>query len=236
MKRSLGVLFSLIFLLLLSQLSYAGVRTVYSINDSWQFRFGEACEGNEGWNIVSVPHTWNNQDCLDDAPGYTRGKGWYRKKLYVDKEMASQPLYIYFEGANQRTEVFINGSKVGEHVGGYTFFCFDITSFVKEGINLLVVSVDNSHDINVPPLSADFTFFGGLYRDVSLISTSPVHVSLSHYASSGVYITTPKVTDKEAAVHVDYMLTNMLSEKVTMYVESTVFSPSGKCVATSKKR
>lgn len=236
MKRSLGVLFSLIFLLLLSQLSYAGVRTVYSINDSWQFRFGETCEGNEGWNIVSVPHTWNDQDCLDDAPGYTRGKGWYRKKLYVDKEMASQPLYIYFEGANQRTEVFINGSKVGEHVGGYTFFCFDITSFVKEGINLLVVSVDNSHDINVPPLSADFTFFGGLYRDVSLISTSPVHVSLSHYASSGVYITTPKVTDKEAAVHVDYMLTNMLSEKVTMYVESTVLSPSGKCVATSKKK
>lgn len=100
----------------------------------------------------------------------------------------------------------------------------------------MVVSVDNSHDINVPPLSADFTFFGGLYRDVSLISTSPVHVSLSHYASSGVYITTPKVTDKEAAVHVDYMLTNMLSEKVTMYVESTVLSPSGKCVATSKKR
>lgn len=90
MKRSLGVLFSLIFLLLLSQLSYAGVRTVYSINDSWQFRFGETCEGNEGWNVVSVPHTWNDQDCLDDAPGYTRGKGWYRKKLYVDKEMASQ--------------------------------------------------------------------------------------------------------------------------------------------------
>lgn len=236
MKNNVKYLLCAFVLLLFCQQNYAKGRTVHSINDSWQFRFSETCEGNEGWTIVSVPHSWNDKDCLDDVSRYTRGKGWYRRNLYVDKEMASQPLYIYFEGANQRTEVFVNGQKAGEHIGGYTFFCFDITKFVKEGTNELTVSVDNSHDLNIPPLSADFTFFGGLYRDVSLVSTAPVHVSLSHYASSGVYITTPEVTDKEASVHVKYMLTNSLPEKASMYVESTILSPSGECVTVSKKK
>lgn len=72
--------------------------------------------------------------------------------------MLSRPLYIFFEGANQRTELFVNRHRVGEHIGGYTFFCFDITPYIREGENQLVVCVDNSYDSEIPPLSADFTF------------------------------------------------------------------------------
>ena len=94
MKNSVKYLLCAFVLLLFCQQNYAKGRTVHSINDSWQFRFSETCEGNEGWTIVSVPHSWNDKDCLDDVSRYNRGKGWYRRNLYVDKEMASQPLYI----------------------------------------------------------------------------------------------------------------------------------------------
>ncbi len=226
--------FLLIFCFLLSNLGYS--RVVRSINDSWNFKFGGSISDNTGWSIVSIPHTWNDKDCLDDTPRYARGKGWYKKTIEINSEMSKAPLYIFFEGANQRTELFINGDKVGEHLGGYTFFSFDISKYVKEGKNEFIVCVDNSHDVNIPPLSADFTFFGGIYRDVSLISTSPIHLSLTHYASKGVYITTPKVDEKKALVSVKYMLTNSLANSETVYLESYVYSPTGKIVASHKKK
>ena len=154
--------------------------------------------GKEGWSTVSIPHTWNAEDCVDDFSGFYRGTGWYRKNIQVDSVMLSRSLYLFFEGANQRTKLFVNRHRVGEHIGGYTFFCFDITPYIREGENQLVVCVDNSYDPEIPPLSADFTFFGGIYRDVSLISVSPIHISTTHYASSGVYVNTPEITACEA--------------------------------------
>ena len=169
-------------------------RITYSINDSWQFRLGTSDIGEDGWSMVSIPHTWNAEDCVDDFSGFYRGTGWYRKNIQVDSVMLSRSLYLFFEGANQRTKLFVNRHRVGEHIGGYTFFCFDITPYIREGENQLVVCVDNSYDPEIPPLSADFTFFGGIYRDVSLISVSPIHISTTHYASSGVYVNTPEIT------------------------------------------
>lgn len=89
---------------------------------------------------------------------FYRGTGWYRKNIQVDSVMLSRSLYLFFEGANQRTKLFVNRHRVGEHIGGYTFFCFDITPYIREGENQLVVCVDNSYDPEIPPLSADFTF------------------------------------------------------------------------------
>ena len=134
-------------------------RITYSINDSWQFRLGTSDIGEVGWSMVSIPHTWNAEDCVDDFPGFYRGTGWYRKNIQVDSVMLSRSLYLFFEGANQRTKLFVNRHRVGEHIGGYTFFCFDITPYIREGENQLVVCVDNSYDPEIPPLSADFTFF-----------------------------------------------------------------------------
>lgn len=222
--------------LFISIVIHTNARTVYSINDAWEFRIGVTNTGNEGWEIVSLPHTWNDNDCLDDIPGYTRTIGWYKKSININKSMLQKALFIHFEGANQRTEVYINNKKVGEHSGGYTFFCFDITSFVHEGKNELLVAVDNSEDPNIPPLSADFTFFGGIYRDVSLISTSPIHVSNTHYASSGVYITPSSITDESAKINIRTMLTNKFKSSKIIYVEHKVFSSDGTCISDTEDK
>ncbi|MCG4760602.1 sugar-binding domain-containing protein [Bacteroides eggerthii] len=105
-------------------------RITYSINDSWQFRLGTSDIGEDGWSMVSIPHTWNAEDCVDDFSGFYRGTGWYRKNIQVDSVMLSRSLYLFFEGANQRTKLFVNRHRVGEHIGGYTFFCFDITPYI----------------------------------------------------------------------------------------------------------
>lgn len=223
-------------ILIISIILNLNSRTIYSINEGWKFRLGATNSGEDGWQSVSLPHTWNDKDCLDDIPGYTRTLGWYKKSINIDKSMLEKALFLHFEGANQRTEVYINNKKVGEHFGGYTFFCFDITSFVHEGNNELLVAVDNSYDPDIPPLSADFTFFGGIYRDVSLISTSPVHVSNTHYASSGVYITTSSVTDEIAEINIRAMLTNKYESSKRIYVEHKVFSSDGKCIANTKNK
>ena len=226
----------ILFLLLqcITYTVFSNIRIEYSINDSWKFRLGASQEGNEGWSIVSIPHTWNVEDAFDDKPGYYRGIGWYRKTVFIDDFMSKRPLYLFFEGVNQRTEVFVNKNKVGEHNGGYTHFCFEISKYIKKGNNDITVKVDNSHDRNIPPLSADYTFFGGIYRDVSLISTSEIHVSTTHYASSGVYIRTPEVSEEKALVEVVYMLTNTLSKQKKVIVKNDIFSSDGKCVSTKR--
>ena len=211
-------------------------RITYSINDSWQFRLGTSDIGEDGWSMVSIPHTWNAEDCVDDFSGFYRGTGWYRKNIQVDSVMLSRSLYLFFEGANQRTKLFVNRHRVGEHIGGYTFFCFDITPYIREGENQLVVCVDNSYDPEIPPLSADFTFFGGIYRDVSLISVSPIHISTTHYASSGVYVNTPEITEEKALVDICTMLSNTQAERSKIFVEHKIYSATGECVATSKKK
>jgi hypothetical protein len=108
-----------------------------------------------GWRTVSIPHTWNAHDPFDDDASYRRGIGWYRKELHLDDALRGKRIFLYFEGANEVSDVYVNGAFVGEHRGGYTAFAFDITSFVKfdgsENANLVAVKVDNSQDPFIPP-------------------------------------------------------------------------------------
>lgn len=142
--------------------------SIETINSGWKFIRGniEKAE-NIGfndlqWETVNIPHTWNDVDTEDEKYGYYRGCGWYRKvvNFSINKE---RKYFIQFEAANQVTELWINGVAVGKkHIGGYTPFTYDITNFIKDGKNLIAVRVDNTHNENIPPLSADFTFFGGI--------------------------------------------------------------------------
>src|SRR6187200_1316657 len=109
--------------------------------------------------------SWNISDVMDDAEGYYRGPGWYSKKIYLPASTKGKQIYFLFEGVNQRGTVFINGNKATEHIGGYTAFTVNATELLhwnKE--NELLVKVDNSYDANIPPLTADFSFYGGIYR------------------------------------------------------------------------
>ena len=184
----------------------AAARVRYTVNDAWRFTKGspynafQPAADDSAWEVVNIPHTWNAEDAADDVPGFYRGPAWYRKRIVLPADAASKQAYLCFEGANQVVRLYVNGHYAGKHTGGYTRFVFDITKYiVPGGENLFAVEVDNAHDPDIPPLSADFTFFGGIYRDVSLLLTDKVHVAPTDFGSPGVYLSTPEVTAEQAA-------------------------------------
>lgn len=199
-------------------LSSQAQRISQTINSNWLFYKGEIKDIPETtneikWQPVNIPHTWNAQDVLDDEPDYYRGIGWYKRKIYIPLEWKDKDVYLFFEGAAQVTEVFVNGKAVGSHTGSYTFFSFPITNYLKfdnsaNTVNEIWVKVDNSHNEDIPPLSADFTFFGGLYRDVHLIAVDKTRFDMDNNASNGIFITTPKVSTGQAEVNIKGSFTN----------------------------
>ncbi len=216
---------------------HAGTRVTYTINESWEFSKEAVSDAdNCGWSVVNLPHTWNAADAEDDEPGFYRGPAWYRKQVRIPEKFSSQRVMIYFEGANQTAEVYVNGHAAGSHVGGYTRFRFDITPYVEFGKdNLISVKVDNGHDPDIPPLSADFTFFGGIYRDVYLEFMDPVHISAADHASSGVYVRTPKLSRESASVEVTALVSNMSGDAAGIRAEYEIRDASGKVVASARK-
>ena len=210
-------------------------RVVYTINDGWKFTKGSPFEAqltgcdDSSWETVNIPHTWNDKDADDETPGFYRGPVWYRKQLFIDKSQEGRQAVIYFEGANQEVRFYLNGQFVGEHKGGYTRFCFDITSHLRYGQeNLFAIYVNNVYNPNIPPLSADFTFFGGIYRDVYLQFMNPVHIATNDYASSGVYIRTPEVNNSAASVEITTLLTNDMPQATEIRVENIICDADGK--------
>lgn len=154
------------------------MRTITNINGEWKFRLNsEEC-------TVSLPHTWNGTDGQSDRD-YYRGTGVYEKTIpYFDGRV-----YIEINGANTRAAVFVNGDYVGEHINGYGMFRFEITEFLRKDENTLKIKVSNAHDDELYPQTADFTFYGGLYRDVNIIQTAGTHFALLDRSRTGVYIT-----------------------------------------------
>ena len=212
----------------------ASPRTVYTINESWQFsREASGLQDDTGWTIVDIPHTWNAEDAQDDEPGMYRGSAWYRKNLTIPEEFEGRRAIIYFEGANQETTLYVNGEAAGNHIGGYTRFCFDITPYLNFGAqNTIAVNVTNRHNPDIPPLSADFTFFGGIYRDVYLKFINPVHIATSDHASSGIYIRTPQVNAGMASANVTALLSNDSGAPANVVVEYDLRNASGAAVAS----
>ena len=228
-------LFYIFILLFIVGWAQAQQRVVYTINDGWKFTKGSPFEAqmtgcdDSSWETVNIPHTWNDKDADDETPGFYRGPVWYRKQLFIDKSQEGRRAVIYFEGANQEVRFYLNGQFVGEHKGGYTRFCFDITSHLRYGQeNLFAIYVNNVYNPNIPPLSADFTFFGGIYRDVYLQFMNPVHIATNDYASSGVYIRTPEVSNSAASVEITTLLTNDMPQATEIRVENIICDADGK--------
>ena len=227
--------FYIFILLFIVGWAQAQQRVVYTINDGWKFTKGSPFEAqltgcdDSSWETVNIPHTWNDKDADDETPGFYRGPVWYRKQLFVDKSQEGRQAVIYFEGANQEVRFYLNGQFIGEHKGGYTRFCFDITPHLRYGQkNLFAIYVNNVYNPNIPPLSADFTFFGGIYRDVYLQFMNPVHIATNDYASSGVYIRTPEVNNSAASVEITTLLTNDMPQPAEIMVENIICDADGK--------
>ncbi len=188
------------------------------------------------WEQITIPHTWNtdlikNQKSHD----YYLGVGWYRSEIDVTDDMKDKRLFLRFEGALMTADVFVNGKEAGRHEGGYTAFCFEITSLVKPGRNALAVKVDNAFNDDVIPAGHHlFTRFGGIYRPVTLIVTDQVCITPLDYASAGVYIRQRNVSEKEATVDVLSKLLNAGQKDASVTVTSTILDAEGKMVAEDR--
>jgi beta-galactosidase len=176
------------------------------------------------WAVVDLPHTWNNLDGQDGGNNYYRGPAWYRRHYTVSTDYAGRRFFLKFDGANIVTDVWVNGAYVGQHQGGFAAFVFDVTANLNIGAdNVIAVKVNNSSSFtNVPPLSADFTFFGGLYRNVHLLVTDPVHVTPLDYGSPGVYLQTTGVTSNSATLQVTSVISNASSTARSLTVRAVV--------------
>lgn len=200
-----------------------------SINDRWTFHK----EGDNNTETVNIPHTWNAADCMDDENGFWRGAAWYERDIVINDDLSGKNLYIRFEGAYQEVELYVNGSLAGSHEGGFTAFTFDITDLVRKGTNEFRIRVDNSHNEGIPPMRADFTFFGGIYRDINLLLVPRTHISLSHYSSNGVYISTPEVSPGSATLSIATHITNPVKG---LTIEHDIIAPDGTRAAVSTSR
>ena len=229
-----------VYIIIVIVISAHAQRNQYSVNESWKF-FRADCDSaqyngydDSRWNAINLPHSWNDKDVLDDEPGYYRGIGWYRKNLVIGKSQENQQVYLHFEGSNQETYVYVNGKLAGSHLGGYTAFTIDITPFARFGSeNLIAVRVNNKYNASIPPLSADFSFYGGIYRDVNLIFTPKTHFNMADHGSMGVFVKTSDVSESVANVLVKASITNNNNESEKLVFVNTVNDAGGRVVATS---
>ncbi len=202
------------------------MRKIINLNEGWKFIKAQVAlndvEGAEGI-AVNVPYTWNGKDGQDGGGDYFRGVCTFAKTFVAPVLSAQERLYIEFKGVNSSAKVCLNGSEVCSHDGGYSTFRADVTDLLKEK-NYLVVYVDNSKNERVYPQTADFTFYGGIYRDVNLIVVNKNHFDLDFYGSPGIAIT-PVVKDGKCTVKTDAYVTG------EGRVEITIKDASGKTVA-----
>jgi len=165
----------------------------------------------EGWNFtdqqnnrtsVNIPHTWNAKDGQDGGSDYWRGTNVYDVTFAAPElEPQNEAVYLQFHGVNASAKVFLNGKMVCTHDGGYSAFRADVTEYL-ENQNELTVEVDNSANDRVYPQKADFTFYGGIYRDVELLIVNKAHFDLDFHGGPGIKIT-PKVNGKDADIRVE---------------------------------
>ena len=176
-------------ILLCCGISYA---TKVSITDNWKFtpsdseNFASSGLDDSKWRTVSIPHTWNDKDIIDEQRGYRRAASWYRKHLNIPLEMKGRKIVLLFEGVGSKADVYLNGEHLKTHMGAYTAFTVDITGHCKFGEkNILAVRADNSSSLGevLPPVSGDFSMLGGIYRRVFLQTYHPVHFDFEPYDS-----------------------------------------------------
>lgn len=190
------------------------MRKIINFNENWKFlkenpeKAYEMGSTQREWAEISIPHTWN---AIDGANGFDfyRGACWYRKTFKLNSDIQNKRVFIEFQGANSVADVYLNEKHIGQHRGGYSTFRFDITEFLlEEKENILAVKVDNSNFDDVYPQVADFTFYGGIYRDVNLIIVNNTHFDLMDYGSQGIYIMQDKVNNENASVNIKTKISN----------------------------
>jgi beta-galactosidase len=202
----------------------AAPRTVTALDAGWEFARGAPV----GWTAVALPHTFNADDGTSPHP--YRGAGWYRRTIAAPAVRTGRT-WLEFDGAALSTDVWLNGTRVGRHEGGFARFRFDVTDLLRTGANELRVRVDNARQPDVAPLGGDYTLYGGLYRRVRLVTTAAVHVDMLDAGGPGVYFSTPRADRPHWRVRV----ANDGARAESVVVAARLRDAAGKVVATAQR-
>lgn len=196
------------------------MRTIQKITKDWTFIYHDNTR-----TVLDLPHTWNAVDGQDGGNDYWRGTCCYEKKFKKPEFDAEKELvYLQFHGVNASARVILNGKEVCTHDGGYSTFRGDVTGLL-EAENEMLVYVDNSVNTKVYPQKADFTFYGGIYRDVELLTVSKAHFDLDYFGGTGMKVT-PEVEGKDAKILVETWNNTENGE-----VKVTLFDAEGNIIA-----
>ncbi len=249
-KRKSGLRFPLLSIctfvvnvfVICSTAAHASPRVEQAINSDWRFKKSDVPNANKidfndsQWQQLNLPHTWNTQDVFNDD-GYYRGPGWYRNVLAIPKSAKGKRVFLRFEAASIVTDVYFNGTYLGQHRGAFGAFCYELTPHIQpDGKNVLAVKVNNTWVEDVPPLRGDFNMFGGIYRPVLLIITDPVCITPLDYASPGVYLTQTKVNEKQAEVEVLTKIYNTAGSSASVVVSTTILDCNSETVTQVQKK
>ena len=200
------------------------MRSTTKLMKNWQFT------GPDGKTAaVDLPHTWNNIDGQDGGNDYWRGTCIYKTRFAAPAfDKNTQQVWLQFEGVNASAKVTLNGVEAARHDGGYSTFRADVTALLADS-NELIVEADNSKNDRVYPQKADFTFYGGIYRDVSLLVVNRNHIALGYLGGPGVQIT-PTVNGANADIEVKTWMEG------DGEVEFSIYDAAGAEVLTGKGR
>lgn len=194
------------------------MRKTVNMNRKWAFTKnaeGVPASLPEKWDFVNLPHSWNAIDGQDGDNDYYRGTCYYAKKVEKADLPEADQYYLELCGANSSADVYVNGEKLAHHDGGYSTWRVNVTDALKEE-NLIVIAVDNSPNETVYPQMADFTFYGGLYRDVSILAVNNSHFDLDYYGGQGIMVT-PEIKGSDATVTVEVFLTGETEGQTVAY-------------------
>jgi hypothetical protein len=223
---------ALVALCPLAAADIASSRDVQLINREWAFTMSDVAGAESptfddaSWSHIGLPHSFSMP--YFQADHFYVGYGWYRKVLPLTaSQITGKRISIEFEGVFQDAEVFVNGKAVGHHLGGYNGFAYDVTSAVKAGSNVIAVRVNNLWNPRLTPRAGEHVFSGGIYRDVRLVITDPVHV-----AWYGTFVTTPKLSESSGTVNAKTELVNDDAQDKTVTLRTDIIDAKGKVVTT----
>jgi beta-galactosidase len=218
-------------------------REVFNFNAGWRFKTGSienawaADFDDSAWEVVSTPHTVRLMPAEGSGGRNYQGQAWYRKHFQVDASLQGKLIHIYFEAAMGKSAVYLNGKKVLEHLGGYLPFAIELTQHgVRAGDEcLLAVMTDNSDDTTYPPgkkqAALDFTYHGGIYRDVWMIATGQVHLTdpnqTHRIGGGGIHIQYGEISKKSAEIQVYTEVNNASKIPQNMLIENRLLNAEG---------
>ena len=222
----------LLSLLCIFMLIQAYGRDSQPFNDGWLFKKAEDLPKtlSEDWLPVKIPHTWNAEDMQVKKNTFYAGEAYYRKTYTPDPSLGDKRVFLRFEGVAAVAEVYINGVFAGNHKGGYSAFVIEMTKLLRYGQeNEILVKVDNNSRPDVIPVNHTlFGVYGGIYRPVELIVTEKLNITVTDYASPGIYISQKNVSDKSAGISVKIKLENKNHDTKNVRLLTTIYEMDGK--------